>query len=168
MGAVAPATVTVSLASLVCSGPTILFAVTMVCRPGASPVAMIVAMLQGESEPRWKSAPFRKLLGFSEGPGGVTVRLKVWLNPRALAVTLTAPEVALAATVIEAWPLLPVLTVVAERIAGPVTLNCTGMPTAVPLFAVSSTTKGEGKVLLTIADCPLPDTIERPVIVVIG
>src|SRR5215475_8266642 len=128
-----------------------LFAVTMVCSPGARPGATIVAMLQGESEPNAKSAPFIKLPAVSVGPGGATVRLNCWLKPLELAVTVTAPAVAPALTVTEACPVLSVFTVLAERVAGPETLNCTGTPTAVPLLAFNFTTNGAPKLALVIA-----------------
>src|SRR5512133_2446475 len=102
----------------------------MFWRPGARPLAMMVATLHGESAPRWKSAPFRKLDAVSVGPGGDTVRLNVCEKPLAAAVTVTAPAVAPAVTVTCACPLEPVLTVALESVAGPVTVNVTGTPAA--------------------------------------
>src|ERR1044071_3753854 len=51
---------------------------------------------------------------------------------------------------------------------GPLMENCTGAPTAIPLAALSCTTRGAPKAVLTMAVWLLPDTIERPVTVMLG
>src|SRR4051794_40618438 len=91
------------------------------------PGAMMVAMLQGESAPAWKSAPFTNPPTVSVGPGGITVRVKLWVKVPAVAVTVTAPGVApvFAVAVICARPLALVLAVAADRVAGPDALNAT-------------------------------------------
>ncbi len=47
--------------------------------PRATPVPAIAAMLQGEIEPTWPSAPFMKPASVRFGPGATTVRLKTWM-----------------------------------------------------------------------------------------
>src|SRR5579872_4920509 len=123
MGACAPATVTVSFATVYPSGPTPkLLEEIAPFRLGARPAARIVAMLQGEIEPFWKSAPFTKLLAVICGPGGDTVREKVTgARLPALAVTVTAPAVPPACTVTCARPLPSVVTLEEESVAGPLT-----------------------------------------------
>src|SRR5580704_14704575 len=73
---------------------------------GVSPAAAMIARLQGESAPTWRLAAFRKLLGLSWGPGGLTVTLKVAGNPLAVAVTVAVPADVPADTVMVACPLL--------------------------------------------------------------
>src|SRR5437764_5797555 len=77
MGAWLPLKVTLSPARTYGSGPTGLVGTTTPRMVGATPNAEMVAMLQGESAPRWKSAPFRKPLTVRFGPGGITVRVNV-------------------------------------------------------------------------------------------
>src|SRR5271169_6333259 len=67
------------------------------------------------------------------GPGGVTVRLKVWeyvLLPAVVdAMMTTGPAVAPAVTVMDAWPLELVFTLAALRTALPLLkLKVTGTP----------------------------------------
>ncbi len=85
----------------------------------------MVAMLQGEIEPVWKSAPFTKLLAVSCGPGGETISVKVAVKLPTVALTVAVPAVAPAVAVTCACPLLPVTAVVDERVTGPDTENWT-------------------------------------------
>src|SRR5882757_5153387 len=112
------------------------------------PGAMMVAMLQGESAPRWKSAPLTKPPADRLGPGGITLSVKLCVNVPAEAVTVTVPGVApaVAVAVICARPFEPVLAVEAERVAGPETLKDTGkLATGWPLLPLTCTTNGEAK-----------------------
>src|SRR5579883_1461852 len=151
------------------SGP-IGLPISMFWMPGEMPDATIVAKLHGEMLPCCRSAPFRNPDTVSDGPGGMTVRLKLAgvLTPATEAVTVTLPGVEPAVTFTCATPLLLVFTVVAESVAGPLTLNCTGTFAAVPFEAETCTTSGLVKAALTIAIWPLPETALMPVIVMFG
>src|SRR5437764_2476366 len=96
---------------------------TTPCTPGASPGATMVAMLHGEIDPGWKSAPFRKLTAVSCGPGGTTVNEKVVLKLPTDAVTVAAPVPLPARAVTCARPFASVVALNAESVAGPFTAN---------------------------------------------
>src|SRR5436853_1330196 len=107
---------------------------------------MMVARPQGESDPFCKPPVLKKLPGDSDGPAGITVRLKVWLNAPTAAVTVTGPLVPPACTVTCARPLVSVLTVAAERVPGPVIEKLTGLfETGWPVLPFTWTTRGCAK-----------------------
>src|SRR5271157_706120 len=134
---------------------------------------MMVAMLHGEMEPAWKSAPLKKLAAVRVGAGGTggeTVRLKVWLKLPAVAVTVTAPEVAPAVTPTCARPLGSVSTMVEESEAGPLNANVTRTPlgAACPVLTFTCTTRGEPKVMFSADVWLLPEIICTPLRVTSG
>src|SRR5258707_8012633 len=137
--------------------------VTTPCTLDAIPGAMIVATLQGEIAPRWKSAPFTKLLAVRLGPGGITLRAKACENVPACAVTVTLPGVEPAFTLTWARPAELVFTVLAERVPGPVIEKATGkFASGCPVLPLTCTTRGWPNACPTGAVCVSPETFCNP------
>src|SRR5579864_4672148 len=94
------------------------------------------------------------------GPGRREVNVKVTLKLAEVAVTLIVPALALAVTVVEAWPFVPVGADAGPSDALPVvTWNVTVAPcTGFPLASKTFTTSGAGNAVLMSVVCPSPET----------
>jgi hypothetical protein len=111
-----------------------------------------------------KPAPFRKLAELMGGGGGVTVREndRIVEKPATLAVIVTGPGVAPAATGSDAWPWEFVATVdEGSEAEPPVTANWMFTPA---IAGVTATTRGDGNVELTCALWLFPETMVKLVI----
>src|SRR5690348_15662081 len=115
---------------------------------------MTVAILHGESDPTWKSAPLEKDAAVICGPGGATVRVKVVLNVPTDAVTVAAPVAAPAVTLTCARPSGPVSALVPDRVIGPEKEKTTVWLALDPLATFTCTTSGFANAVFTSAVCP--------------
>ena len=146
---------TVSVATSYCSGPTV---GGRPAPPGATPAPTIAAMLHGEIEPTWPSAPFTKLTG--PGPGARTVRLNTWLYEPIEAVTVAAPAEIPAVAVTCATPLELVVVELAESVTGPFAENETVTPASgCPLLPLTITASGLVNAAPSSAVWPLPPPV---------
>src|ERR1022692_3194146 len=130
MGAATLFTATVSVARVVAHGPKALLLSTVPRILGANPEAVTVTRLQGDRAANLAPPPaLKKLLEVRAGPGGMTVRLNAGAEKFPTnAVTVTAPGVAPAVTVICARPVTSVCAELAERVALPVGTKLTTWP----------------------------------------
>src|ERR1039458_6574921 len=103
---------------------------TMVMPLGCGPAVLFTCTIKGAAKLVLMTAlcglPETMVMPLGCGPVGVTVRVKVWENPPALAVTVAVPVALPAVTVTCACPLLLVAAVFADRMPGPEMENCTG------------------------------------------
>src|ERR1017187_5179048 len=166
MGAATLFTATESVARVVAHGPKALLFSTVPMILGANPEAVTVTRLQGDRAVNRAPPPaLKKLLPVRAGPGGITVRVKIWEMRPMTAVTVTAPGVAPAVTGTCARPWPSVCAEPTERVALPVGTKLTTWPDkGWPLVPLTCTTRGAANGCPDWVVCCSPDTFAREAI----